>query len=98
MLALGSAWIGLLVAALAGLMVFYRPAFNDVMLPIVLYGAVIAIGCGGLVLMRKPVLGDSPEAAAAQSTQARVGIGLGMLAVITVYILMKFATRITRPG
>lgn len=98
MLALGSAWLGLFVCLLSAVMVVYRPAFHDLTLPVVLYGAVIAIGCGGLVLMRKTQPGDRAAAVDAQRLQAQVGIGLGMVAVIVTYGLMALARPVASGG
>lgn len=98
MLALASAWCGLAMCATALVMAFYSPAFNDWTLPIVLYGSVVAIGCGGLVLMRRKRPEDVPEAAAAQAVQAKVGIGLGMVAVIVVYALFSLAQPVAGGG
>lgn len=91
MFALASAWFGLLAFGLSAAMVIHRPLFSDVTLPISLYGAVLAIGCGGLTIMRKAQPGDRGEAVAAQNTQARVGITLGFLAVLITYGLFQFA-------
>ncbi len=96
MLALLSAWLGLAVSVLAIVMVFWRGAFTDVTVPIALYGAVVAIGCGGLALMRRIQPGDRPEHAPAQRLQAKVGIGLGMFTVIVVYALMALAHQVQR--
>ena len=91
MLAIASAWIGLLMCGLSIAMVVYRPLFNDVMLPIVLYGAVLAITFGGLVLMRRTQPEDLMHAVAAQKMQAKVGIALGTLSFMIVYVLLKLA-------
>ncbi|MCK6484036.1 MAG: hypothetical protein HUU22_16770 [Phycisphaerae bacterium] len=98
MLALASAWCGLTMCALALVMAFYSPAFNDWTLPIVLYGSVVAIGCGGLVLMRRKRPDDVADAVAAQAVQAKVGIGLGMAAVIVVYALFSLAKPLVGRG
>ena len=98
MLALSSAWIGLIMAGLSIAMVVYRPLFNDWALPVVLYGAVGAIALGGLVLMRKSQPGDEPNAAQAQRIQAKVGVSLGIVSYMIVFVLFKLANQIVRGG
>lgn len=91
MLALGSAWIGLLMAALSLAMVVHRPLFHDWVLPVVLYGAVAAIALGGLVLMRPRKPGDDEQSVHAQRVQAKVGIALGIVSYMIVFVLFKLA-------
>lgn len=98
MLALGSAWIGLLMLALSLAMVAYRPLFHDWVLPVVLYGAVAAIALGGLVLMRKSKPGDDEQAARAQRVQAKVGVTLGIVSYMIMFVLFKLAQQISRSG
>ena len=93
MLALAAAWLGLVACGLSLLMVFYRPAFNDRMVPAVLYGAVLALTCGGLVLMRKTQPGDRGESVTAQRIQSQVGICLALAAVMITYALFALADR-----
>lgn len=96
MLALLSVWIGLFMAALAGAMLLYRPLFSDRLVPVVLYGSVLAMTLGGLVLWshRKE---PSPEPGiAAQRTQSRVGIGLALAAVVVIYFLVANARQAPR--
>ena len=95
-MAIGSAWIGLLVSMLSVAMWIYRPLFNDGTLPVVLYGATAAIALGGLVLMRRRQASDRPAAVKAQGLQAKVGIALGMFSFMLVYILLKLAQPMTR--
>lgn len=95
MLALISAWSGLLVCILAVVMTLYAPAFNDVTIPLDLYGAVLGIGCGGMVLMRRLQPDDDERANAAQKTQAIVGIGLSMCGFFLTYGTMAVARKVT---
>ncbi|MEE8169078.1 MAG: hypothetical protein V3T70_00890 [Phycisphaerae bacterium] len=98
MLAISSAWLGLIACVLSVTMVFYRPVFHDSVIPVVLYGAVLAIGCGGLVMMRRDRSDDQPDARTAQKLQAQVGIGLGMAAVVVTYALFAMAESVVRAG
>lgn len=96
LLALSSAWLGLIVFVLSLTIAGWPRAFNDWTLPAALYGAVLAITFGGLALMRRPQPGDDTLAAQSQSVQAKVGIGLAMAAVAIAYAMMKLATPVAR--
>jgi hypothetical protein len=96
MFALLAAWLGLISFVLSAVMLGYRPAFTDITIPIALYGAVLGIGCGGIVLMQKPHPDHVMTSVAAQRTQAVVGIVLSMIAVVIVYGLMGAAQPVVR--
>lgn len=89
MLALLSAWIGLLSFLLAGGMWVYRPLMTDGTIVAVLYfGAPAALCLGGLVLWahrRDPTL---DHGLAAQRVQCKVGMTLAVLGVAIVYGLI----------
>lgn len=93
MLALLSVWISLATLLLAATMVVYRPAFNDVTVPlVVMFGAPGALCLAGIVLWhyRRDTSGE--PALAVQRLQAKVAIGLALLASAIVYALVIFAT------
>ena len=98
MLALLSAWIGLAMTLVSLAMVVYRPLFNDALLPVVLYGAVTAIALGGLVLMRKSKTGEDENAVRGQRVQAKVGIALGIVSYMIVFVLFKMAQQWVHSG
>jgi len=95
MLALSSAWIGLVSLLIATTMFLYRPAFSDVGVTLVLYfGTPGAICLGGLVLWaHRRDRAPSPELQA-QRLQAGVGITLAVLSAAIVYWLVIGAERI----
>jgi hypothetical protein len=95
LLALLSVWISLLVFVLSFTMAFYRPAFTDLTVVLVLwFGSPLALCLSGLVLWayRKDTSGD--RAIAAQRTQAKVAIGLALAATAIVYALIIFSTKL----
>lgn len=97
MLALASAWIGLVSLLMATSMVLYRPAFSDLGVTLVLYfGTPGAICLGGLVLWaHRRDIAPSSELQA-QRLQAWVGITLAVLSAAMVYWLVIGAERIVR--
>lgn len=97
MLALLSAWISLLTLMLAVVMLVYRPAFNDVTVPlVVMFGAPGALCLAILVLWahRKDRSNDIPLAA--QRMQCKVAIVLSLAAAAIVYGLVIFADRVPK--
>ena len=95
--ALASTWIGLASLLLAATMALYRPAMTDLSVTLVLYfGSPGAFCLAGLVLWayRKDV-GAEPGIAA-QRMQAKVAIGLALIAAAIVYLLVIFAEPIPR--
>ena len=93
MLALFSVWLGLASLLTSLVMVFYRPAFNDVMLLLHMYFACpLSLTLGGLVLWatRK----DKSQRAPVR-LQAKVGITLALVAAAIVYVLVASAERIS---
>ena len=95
MLALASVWIAFASLVLAGTMLLDRPAFTDLGVVLVLWvDAPLAMCLGGLVLWahRKDT---SPEpAVVAQRTQAKVAIGLAVVAAAIVYGLINFSHKL----
>lgn len=97
MLALASAWIGLVSLLMATSMVLYRPAFSDLGVTLVLYfGAPGAICLGGLVLWAHRRDKVPSRELQAQRLQAGVGITLAVLSAAMVYWLVIGAERIVR--
>lgn len=95
MLALLSVWIGLSALVVSLTMVFYRPAFNDLLVMINMYWLCpLALTLAGLVLW-----GTRKERAHFGSArlQAKVGIGLALSAAAIVYLLVALADRIAAP-
>jgi len=96
MLALASAWIGLVSLLLAGTMILYRAAFTDLTVTLVLYFASPGALClAGLVLWAHRNEDSTDPALQAQRLQAKVGIGLALAAAAAVYVLVIRAARIT---
>ncbi len=95
MLALASVWISLATLMLALAMVAYRPAFNDVTVPlVVMFGGPGAMCLAGMVLWslrKEPAEG---EGVAAQRLQSKVAIGLAVIASAIVYVLVIYAQRL----
>ncbi len=93
MLALFSVWLGLASLLTSLVMVFYRPAFNDVVLLVHMYFACpLSLTLGGLVLWatRKEKSQHAPA-----RLQATVGITLALVAAVIVYVLVASAERIS---
>ncbi len=89
MLALLSVWLGLGSLIMSLVMVVYRPAFHDVLLLIEMYFACpLSLTFGGLVLWatRK----EKSQFARAR-LQAKMGIGLAIVAAAIVYLLVASA-------
>ncbi|MCK6456179.1 MAG: hypothetical protein L6Q92_06570 [Phycisphaerae bacterium] len=96
MLALIAAWLGLLMLLLAVAMLLFRAAFHDAVLPIVMYGSVLAMTLGGLVLLSQRKHRDLSLAERAQRTQAKIGIALALTAIVIVYLLVGRAQVLPR--
>jgi len=99
MAALLSVWLGLACLVLSLVMVAWRPAFNDVTLLLDLYfGCPGSICLAGMVLWshRKTVGAD--RAIAAQRVQAKVAIGLALVAAAIVYGLVMAAEPVEVPS
>ena len=95
MLALFSVWLGLASLLTSLVMVFYRPAFNDVVLLVHMYFACpLSLTLGGLVLWatRKEKSQHAPA-----RLQATVGITLALVAAAMVYCLVALAERLGSP-
>ena len=98
MAALVSAWMGLACCVVGLAMLLWRGAFDDRLLPVVLWGACATIAVAGTMLFafRKEPTGT--EGIAAQRMQCKVGIGLALVAVVIVYALFYFAHEVPRPN
>lgn len=97
MLALASVWIGLASSLLAVIMVVYRPAMTDLTVTLVLYfGSPGALCFAGLVLWAHRKEESMEPGLDAQRTQARVAIGLALIAAAIVYLLVIYAAPIER--
>ncbi len=95
MAALLSVWMGLCSLGLSLLMVFYRPAFNDVLVLINLYFCCPGTICiAGLLLWayRKEAAVDA--GIIAQRLQAKVAIALALAASAIIYVLVASANRV----
>ena len=89
MLALTSVWIALATLVLAGAMAVYRPCMTDVTVTLVLYfGSPGAMCLGGLVLWAHRKTGPEDDAVRNQRLQAKVAIGLALVAAAIVYTLI----------
>lgn len=89
MLALGSTWLGLLTLVVAAAMALHRPFFADLPVTFVLWlGAPGAMCLGGLVLWAHRKDRSNDAAVAAQRIQAKVGIGMAVVAAAIVYALI----------
>lgn len=99
MLALASAWIGLISLLIATTMWLYRPAFTDLGIALVLYfGAPGSMCLGGMVLWAHRKEDSASAGVAAQRLQARVGIILALIAIVIVYALVICAKTLMRPS
>ncbi len=96
MTALASVWIGAAMVLLAAAMFFWRPLFSDRLVPLALYGSVLAMTLAGLVLWSHRKESDPVPAVAARRTQAKVAIVLAAAAVAIVYALVGGAARVSR--
>ncbi len=88
MLALMSVWIGMAALVLAATMLFYRPAFTDWTVTLVLYfGSPGAMCFAGLVLWAYRKEDSTDTGLAARRLQAKVAIALALAAAAIVYLL-----------
>jgi len=88
MLALLSVWTASVCLVLSATMVLWPPAFNDILLPIDLWGCCLSMCLAGLVLWshRKDT---SPEAGVRmQRLQCKVAVALSLVAAALVYALV----------
>ena len=89
MLAFASVWIGLATLALSATMLLYRPAFTDLTVTLVLYfGSPGALCFAGLVLWAHRKEDGADPGVSAQRLQAKIAIGLALLAAAIVYMLI----------
>ena len=92
MLAFASVWIALASLLLAIAMVVYRPAFTDLYVTAVLYfGAPGAMCLAGMLLWAYRKEDDPDPGLVSQRLQAKVAIGLSIVASAIVYVLVMFA-------
>ena len=92
MLGILSVWLGSASLVISLVMVFYRPAFHDVLLLIEMYFACpLSLMFGGLVLWATRQEKSQNEA---PRLQAKVGITLALVAAAMVYCLVAFAERL----
>ncbi len=95
MLALLSVWIGLASLAIAAAMFGYRALFSDSGVTLVLYlGSPGALCLAGLVLWAHRKEGSSDPGVSAQRLQAKVAIGLALIAAAIVYALFIASDKI----
>ena len=95
MLALGSVWIGLGSLLIAVSMIVHRPTFTDLTVTLVLYfGSPGALCFAGLVLWAHRKDDASDPGLQAQRLQAKIAIGMAVVAAAIVYILVIGADRI----
>ena len=93
--ALVSVWMGLACCAAAGVMIFWRPAFNDVMVWLLLWlGCPGTMCAAGLVLWSHRKDSSSDPAVGAQRLQCVVAIALAIGAAAIVYALVIRADRV----
>ncbi len=89
MLALASVWIALITFILAGTMLVYRPAMTDLTVTFVLYfGSPGALCFAGLVLWAHRDDDCSDPGLQAQRLQAKIAIGLAIIAAGILYYLI----------
>ena len=94
MLALLSVWISLASLIVAVVMVLYRPAFNDALIPlVVMFGSPGALAMAGIVLWAYRKEPDDDPGIRAQRVQAKFAITLSLIAAAIVYLLVIFADR-----
>ncbi len=95
MLSLASVWIALASFVLAVAMLIYRPAMTDVTILLVLYfGSPGALCLAGLTLWAyRKDMGDDPGVAA-RRIQAKVAIGLAIVAAAIVYALIILSAKL----
>lgn len=88
-MALASVWIGLCALVVAGTMVVYRPAFTDLNVTLVLYfGSPGSLCLAGLVLWAHRKAVPPEPGIVAQRLQAKVAIGMAVVAAALVYVLV----------
>lgn len=97
MLALLSVWIGLAMFALAAAMLVVRSLFSDALAPVLLYGSVLGMTLGGIVLWAHRKEGAVDSGIIAQRTQAKVGIALSLVAAGMFYALVAAAQPVPLP-
>jgi hypothetical protein len=96
MVALASVWIGLIAFVAALVMVVYRPAFTDwTVLLVAYFGAPGALCLAGMVLWAHRKEPAADPAVAGQRRQAKIAIGLAVLAAAIVYGLVIFAQQVS---
>ena len=96
MLALLSVWVALLTLLCSAAMVIYRPAFTDISVALVLVlGAPGAIALAGMVLLIHRHDDASDPGVQGRRLQAKVAIGLAVVAAAIVYTLIIASRRIT---
>ena len=89
MLALISVWVGLASFLVAAAMLLYRPTMTDLSILMILYfGSPGAICFAGLVLWANRQDTSAEPAIAAQRLQAKMAIGMALLAAAIVYALV----------
>ncbi|MHC4064985.1 MAG: hypothetical protein ACYSUQ_11405 [Planctomycetota bacterium] len=92
MAALISVWLGMACLSLSLLMVAWRPAFNDVTVLLNLYfGCPGTVCVAGLVLWAHRKDRGNDTGPAGRRLQAKVAIGLALLAAAIVYALIMRA-------
>ena len=97
MLALASVWIGLLTLLLAVGIVVHRPWMTDLTVLLVLYfGSPGAMCLAGLVLWAHRKEGNEDAGLQGQRRQAKIAIGMSLVAAAIVYLLIIFSTKIDR--
>ncbi len=98
MLALLSAWTGLVALLIALGMVVYRPLFHDVTIPLTLYTAITSLSFAGITLWALRKENALEKNVDAQRTQSFVGAGCALVAITIVYALIHFAQVVPRDG
>lgn len=89
-----SVWLGLSCCAASIWMVVQRRTLSqfELLTPLNLYACCLAMTLGGLVLWGYRKRDSSEPGIAQQRLQAKVGIGLSLVAVAVVYLLIMLAT------
>ncbi len=97
MMALASVWIAVVSLVLAVVMAVYRPAFTDLTVLSVTYFGTPGALCLAILLLwaYRKERGDDPGVSA-QRLQAKVAIGMAVLAAALVYLLVIFASPVAR--
>jgi len=95
MLALVSLWLGLATFVLAAVMVLHRPAMTDWTVTLVLYfGSPGSLCLAGLTLWAHRNEDSADAGVVARRVQAKVAIGLSVVAAALVYALIIFSLKI----